>query len=98
MVRRKLWSKLADLQANYSGPTWCFVGDFNSVLGAHEARGSHLSLRVVCEEFQGFTENAHLTHILTRGSAFTWCNGRRGLARMEKRLDRSICNDHWLSF
>lgn len=97
LVRRKLWSKLTDLQATYSGP-WCFVGDFNSILGALEARGSHLPLRVACDDFQEFTNSARLTHILTRGSAFTWCNDRRGLARTEKRLDRSICNDHWIDF
>lgn len=97
LVRRKLWSKLTDLQATYSGP-WCFVGDFNSILGAHEARGSHLPLRVACDDFQEFRNSARLTHILTRGSTFTWCNGWRGLARTEKRLDRSLCNDHWIDF
>lgn len=39
--RRNLWMELASLQQNHIGP-WCFIGDFNVVLGAHEKRGGSL--------------------------------------------------------
>lgn len=35
---------------------------------------------------------------MTKGTSFTWSNGRLGAALTEKRLDRVICNDQWLSF
>lgn len=75
--RRQLWLELANLQQSHVGP-WCFIGDFNSVLGAHEKKGGGLPLRASCEEFRSWSESGHLTHLLTRGVDFTWSNGRRG--------------------
>lgn len=95
--RRELWNELFLLQQLHNGP-WCFIGDFNAVLGAHETRGGSLPLQVSCEDFRGWTDRSNLTHILTRGAAFTWSNGRRGHSLTEKRLDRVVCNDAWLSF
>src|SRR6266487_4565081 len=31
--RRSLWQNLTDLQHQYQNP-WCFIGDFNTILGA----------------------------------------------------------------
>ncbi|XP_019432538.1 PREDICTED: uncharacterized protein LOC109339538 [Lupinus angustifolius] len=39
----------------------------------------------------------NLVHLVSRGAEFTWSNRRRGSALTEKRLDRSLCNDDWLS-
>ncbi|CAL0326169.1 unnamed protein product [Lupinus luteus] len=52
---------------------------------------------VACDEFKAFSEAGCLTHIQTRGAEFTWSNRRRGLAHTEKRLDRVLCNDSWIS-
>lgn len=68
------------------------------MLGAHKVRGSNLPARISTEVFKSFTEAGNLTHILTRGSTFTWSNGRRGHSLTEKRLDRGICNEEWLDF
>lgn len=51
LLRRHLWSDLSALQNSFSGP-WCILGDFNSVLGAHETRGSNLPLQVAFEDFK----------------------------------------------
>lgn len=67
LQRRLLWAELLNLQQSYIGP-WCFVGDFNAVLGAHESRGGHLPLRISCEDFQDWTDTGNLTHVLTRGA------------------------------
>lgn len=37
--RRELWSTLADLKFLKDIP-WSYIGDFNTILGAHEHRGS----------------------------------------------------------
>ncbi|XP_019435167.1 PREDICTED: uncharacterized protein LOC109341679 [Lupinus angustifolius] len=44
-----------------------------------------------------FSEIGSLHHLPTRSAEFTWSNRRRGVAHTEKRLDRTICNDSWLS-
>lgn len=43
-TRRQLWMELATLQRDFPGP-WLFVGDYNSVLGAHEKREAIFHLR-----------------------------------------------------
>ncbi|XP_019430691.1 PREDICTED: uncharacterized protein LOC109338019, partial [Lupinus angustifolius] len=95
MMRRTLWNDILSLISNNKGP-WCCLGDFNSVLGANECKGSYLPNRLACEDFQRFSEDGRLHHILTRGAEFTWTNRRRGLAHTEKRLDRSLCNESWM--
>ncbi|XP_019450635.1 PREDICTED: uncharacterized protein LOC109352905 [Lupinus angustifolius] len=52
---------------------------------------------LACDDFQRFSEDGRLHHILTRGAGFTWTNRRRGLAHTEKRLDRSLCNESWMT-
>jgi hypothetical protein len=48
--------------------------------------------------FQDWTNNNGLIHLPTRGALFTLSNGRKGGAHTEKRFDRAICNQAWLSF
>ncbi|CAL0328478.1 unnamed protein product [Lupinus luteus] len=94
--RRLLWSELKDLMNKNMGP-WCCIGDFNMVMGANECRGSTLPARMPIEEFRAFSDDTNLIHLTTRGVEFTWSNKRRGMPLTEKRLDRSICNEDWLS-
>ncbi|XP_019427157.1 PREDICTED: uncharacterized protein LOC109335477 [Lupinus angustifolius] len=96
LMRRSLWFDILSLISANNGP-WCCIGDFNSVLGANECRGASLPNRVACEDFKMFSEIGNLHHIMTRGAEFTWSNRRRRVAHTEKRLDRAICNDNWLS-
>lgn len=97
LLRRQLCQELNVLQQNHKGP-WCFMGDYNVVLGAHEQRGGNLPLQTACTDFKNWTDCNSLIHFMTRGSQFTWSNGRRGRHCLEKRLDRVICNNDWLSF
>jgi exonuclease III len=95
LTRRRLWNKLNFLQAQHDMP-WCFFGDFNVILGAHEYRGSFSPARLPIQDFQTWTEAFNLIHLPTRGAVFTWNNGRGGTRHTEKRLDRVICNQAWL--
>lgn len=96
-MRRDLWIELDDLQHNYKAP-WCFIGYFNAILGAHEHRGKDLPSRISCEEFRSWSDLAEVIHVNTRRSFFTWSNGRHGSNFTEKRLNRTICNEDWISF
>jgi len=47
----------------------CFIGDFNSNLGAHEHRGNFNPTRLPTEEFQSWTDSNNLIHLPSRGEA-----------------------------
>ncbi|XP_019435162.1 PREDICTED: uncharacterized protein LOC109341675 [Lupinus angustifolius] len=96
LMRRALWFDILSLVSTNQGP-WCCIGGFNSILRANECKGSYLPNRIAFEDFQQFSEDGSLHHILTRGAEFTWSNRRRGLAHTEKRLDRSMCNVNWMT-
>jgi hypothetical protein len=95
--RRKLWEALNLLQTQHVLP-WCFIGDFNVILGAHKHRGRFSPTRIPMEEFKTWSDNSNLFHLPTRGAEFTWNNGRGGHRHTEKRLDRAVCNQSWLDF
>lgn len=97
ILRRQLWHELASLQQSNVGP-WCFLDDFNSVLGAHEMFGGSSPLRIACDEFQTWSDSCKLTHLSTKGAEFTWSNGRRSRAYIAPGLNRAICNDSWIQY
>ncbi|XP_058776647.1 uncharacterized protein LOC131650967 [Vicia villosa] len=98
--RRLLWHNLSQLQNNFNLP-WAFIGDFNCILGAHEHSGSRSPARTPIDDFNNWTNRNSLVHLPTSGAFFTWKNGRKGVMHIERRLDRTICNqgwiDHWSS-
>jgi hypothetical protein len=71
---------------------WCFIGDLNSILGAHEHRGQFTPARIPMEECHSWTNSTNLLHLPTRGAEFTWSNRRGGGIHTERRLDIAICN------
>lgn len=89
---RSLWHELAQLSQSFDGP-WCYMGDFNDVVGAHEHRGCRVPARASCEEFQTWTDANNLIHSPPIGAEFIWSNRIGGSALTERRLDRVICND-----
>jgi len=93
LKRRELWNSLNLIQQQQNIP-WCFMGDFNSIMGAHEHRGFHSPARAPIEDFQAWTSSNNLIHLPTVGPAYTW--SRTGRRSIERRLDRSICNQLWM--
>ncbi|GAU48963.1 hypothetical protein TSUD_406710 [Trifolium subterraneum] len=91
LKRRKLWNSLNILQSQHALP-WCFLGDFNAILGAHEHRGRVSPARLPMEDFQKWTDEFNLIHLPTTRAEFAWMNDRRGLRYAERRLDRAVCN------
>ncbi|WJX67284.1 hypothetical protein P8452_51763 [Trifolium repens] len=93
--RRTLWQCLSNLQQQFIHP-WCFIGDFNTILGAHEHNGAAILARNSIDDFQSWSDSNLLMHLPTTGAFFTWTNGRGGSRHTERRLDRTICNQAWL--
>ena len=80
---------------NFSGfeDPWLMVGDFNSVLGAHETSDDISSLP--CDEFQSMITVCDLVEIETRGIFYTWICRRRNCIVLS-RLDRTFCSPSFL--
>jgi len=95
VARRQLWFDLTGTSVNHPLP-WSIVGDFNCILGAHEKRGGCSPNARSCEDFQAWTDTCSLVHLNTVGPLYTW--SKRGFPDMDSRLDRSICNQQWLTF
>jgi len=95
LTRRNLWDNLSHMLLNHQIP-WCFLGDFNTILGAHEHRGALTPTRIPMEDFVNWSETNQLIHLPTKGSIYTWSNRRGENAYTERKLDRSICNQSWL--
>jgi hypothetical protein len=64
--RKDLWRKLELLQSQHIGP-WCYIGDFNAILGSHEHSGRRNPARPPMEDFQHWTDDNDLFHIPTGG-------------------------------
>ena len=97
LKRRELWADLSHLQGCFDGP-WLFIGDFNTVLGAHEKRGRRPPPPLSCLDFLNWSNANLLNHLPTLGAFYTWTNGRFGSENVALRLDRAICNEEWINF
>jgi hypothetical protein len=71
---------------------WVCIGDFNTTLGSHEVRSNHVPAKLPMDEFAAWSDSINLLHLPTKGTQFTWINGRQGRNCTEKRLDRALCN------
>ncbi|KAI9168887.1 hypothetical protein LWI28_003367 [Acer negundo] len=96
MFRRSLWQSLQDMVSLVSS-SWLVVGDFNAVLGAHEALGSRSPARGSCEDFRLIIDDCDLVGIRSQGARFTWVRGRSNCTRVERRLDRVLVSDGCIS-
>jgi len=95
IIRRQLWNTLQNLQTSLNLP-WCSIGDFNSILGSHEHRGSLAPARTPMTDFFDWSDSNNFIHLPTRGVELTWSNGRQGNRHIERRLDRAIFNQSWM--
>ncbi|PON48518.1 Endonuclease/exonuclease/phosphatase, partial [Trema orientale] len=90
MDSRYLWDSLSSLHVD--GP-WLVMGDFNSIMGAHETTG--ILKRQSCEEFRAGVTLFNLTDLDTQGPLYNWRGVRRGKIIMSC-PDRAFCNEGFL--
>ncbi|KAI5384637.1 hypothetical protein KIW84_071589 [Lathyrus oleraceus] len=87
------WANVMDQEGDNP---WCFISDYNSILRAHEHHGRLASSRAHMLDFSNWSDKHNLHHIPTSGSFLTWTNGRKGNDNIQRRLDRSICDQPWI--
>ncbi|KAL6220268.1 hypothetical protein ACLB2K_008024 [Fragaria x ananassa] len=94
-LRKTLWSELLILRQSTT-VMWMVIGDFNVVLRAHESSGGGTPNRSSCEDFRSVIELCNFQHLDTSGAFFTWSRGL-GPRPIERRLDRSLCDETWFN-
>lgn len=93
--REIIWNELESMADNIDRP-WAVAGDLNDIASSNErksASSEHDSSRV--RLFAERINKCKLIDLGCSGPKFTWTNNRKGLANIQKRLDRGLCNSHW---
>nr|XP_027103097.1 uncharacterized protein LOC113724387 [Coffea arabica] len=88
--RQTLWQAL--LNDKPTSLPWCVCGDFNVIMVPQEKRGGWPFCSNEGRELLSFMEMAGVFDVGFTGSQFTWCNNRKGRARIWKRLDKLLIN------
>ena len=92
LVRRTLWD---DILALPSIPSMV-VGDFNSVLGAHERSNGTPPVQHEVYDFTAFLHASELIESASSGAFFTWSNRRFTGGYLETRIDRTLITNSFL--
>ncbi|OMO49887.1 Endonuclease/exonuclease/phosphatase [Corchorus capsularis] len=74
---------------------WVVMGDFNDVLSSSEKFGGVVPSTGRCMSFKGMISSCGLIDLGFSGPRFMWCNKRKGLARVQERLDRVLVSSKW---
>lgn len=90
-----LWEDMEN-HARSSNNPWLVAGDLNETLFREESRSfSADSSAGQRRKFAAHINNSNLIDLGSAGPKFTWNNGRQGMANIQKRLDRALCNEEW---
>ncbi|KAJ6397264.1 hypothetical protein OIU84_020266 [Salix udensis] len=85
--RKPLWDYIVRTSPLYSNCPWILMGDFNAVLQPHNRSGGDSRWLGHHNDFHNATHQAQLFTLPFTGMSFTWTNGQRGDANIQKKLD-----------
>jgi len=71
------------------------VGVFNDIPSAAEKFGGSAPSLNRCSMFNNMMNACGLMDLGFQGPLFTWSNKRKGLAKVQERLDRVLANSQW---
>lgn len=72
------------------------AGDFNDISCSSEIMShTHDSSASQRRKFSNNINKCNLVDMGSSGPKYTWSNGRQGIANVQKRLDRALCNEDW---
>ncbi|KAL0906183.1 hypothetical protein M5K25_024657 [Dendrobium thyrsiflorum] len=90
-TRRKLWEKL-ESHSTSNLPS-IIGGDFNCILSQSDKKGGRkFSFSIGPQEMKSFMINNNFHEVNFLGPTFTWCNNKKGSARILESLDRCVLN------
>lgn len=94
-IRENLWENMEQVADSMDKP-WLVAGDFNDIDDLGESKST--ANDTTSSQRRKFTDNMNKCNLFDLGFSgpkLTWSNGRKGLANVQKRLDRAICNEEW---
>lgn len=91
LIRHDLWQYIQQFGTNLHFP-WLLAGDFNQGFWPSEKKGGNPLSRNSLRPLHRMVDQCGLLDLGFVGSPFTWTNMRRGLANIQERLDRALCN------
>lgn len=92
LQRRSLWESILLLP---DMPV-CLIGDFNSVLGAHERHNMETNNGIASREFREFIDAGGFLDVDMSGPSFTWALWRQRQAFIASRIDRILVKEAFL--
>ncbi|XP_042486522.1 uncharacterized protein LOC122066747 [Macadamia integrifolia] len=72
------------------------IGDFNAYLQSHEKKGPGNFSLGSATEFNAMIDSCSMAQLPSSGRKFTWSNNRKA-GNVSAVLDRSFCNEKWLT-
>ena len=75
---------------------WLLAGDFNTARFSYEKVGGRPLSFSQLNSFNDFISNCSLLDMRSMGSTWTQNNKSHNYGRIAGRLDRILCNSHWL--
>ncbi|PON33773.1 Endonuclease/exonuclease/phosphatase, partial [Parasponia andersonii] len=101
VVHEIIISRLVDIYSEHVSVAIEASPEIQVTQGANEHLGGNPPNKSSCVDFNNMINDCNLITVDTRGSTFTWANGRGTRAHVECRLDRALCPhdflDHWSS-
>ncbi|PKA46284.1 Putative ribonuclease H protein [Apostasia shenzhenica] len=96
LVRRHIWDGIS-VHLNDTTPA-ILTGDFNCILSQADKKGGKpFTESLAVHEFASWITSHDLHDLWDEGPCYTWCNNKRGSARIWARLDRIFLNATALS-
>lgn len=93
-LRNQSWTLLKRLASAINYP-WLLGGDFNKIMTHLEKKGVPLKRDQALLDFCETFDNCNLTDLGWKGYKYTWCNMRKGRAKIEERLNRFLADPNW---
>ncbi|KAL0907864.1 hypothetical protein M5K25_022310 [Dendrobium thyrsiflorum] len=90
-IKEKLWKSLGN--PSFGKLMFIVGGDFKCILSQDEKKGGKkFAFKKGALDMLAFMRNFDFHEVQATGPRFTWCNNKKGLARILEKLDRCIIN------
>ncbi|XP_030449341.2 uncharacterized protein LOC115671829 [Syzygium oleosum] len=96
IARRSLWANLIRSSEFFEAEPWLVAGDFNAIRFNSDRLGSSNTWILAFDELGHCLDQAGLDDLRYIGHRFSWATSF-GVSRKQRKIDRALINDQWLS-
>lgn len=77
---------------------WLICGDFNCLLNPEDKLGGKpFAINLCIHNFRKFISSIGFMDLDSNGPPYTWCNNRKGLNKIQSRIDRAFATPDWVN-